>query len=125
MTSEQIDAVAQGRVWTGQQAKQRGLVDRLGSYSDAIKAAATRAKIGGSYTVSYIEVEPTGIDRFLRLFDVSTQMAMSKYLGLAGMTTGIPPAALKDMTQDMRWLAELTDRSKAFSVVTHCMCSIP
>lgn len=125
MTAEQIDAIAQGRVWTGQQAKQRGLVDRLGSFSDAIKAAATRAKISGSYAVSYIEVEPSGIDRFLRLFDVSTQMAMSKYLGLAGMSAGIPPAALKDMTQDMRWLAELTDRSKAFSVVTHCMCSSP
>ena len=125
LTPAQIDEVAQGRVWTGQQAKQRGLIDRLGSYSDAIKSAASRAKISGSYTVSYMEVEPTGIDRFLRFFDVSTQMAINKYLGMAGLTAGIPPAALKDMTQDMRWLSDLTDRSKAFSVVTHCMCSSP
>lgn len=125
MTPQQIDVVAQGRVWTGQQAKQRGLVDRLGSFSDAIKSAASRANISGSYSVSYIEAEPTGIDRFLRLFDSSTQIAMSKYLGMFGMTAGIPPAALKDMTKDMRWLSDLTDRSKAFSVVTHCMCSSP
>ncbi|HEU4373892.1 MAG TPA: signal peptide peptidase SppA, partial [Telluria sp.] len=35
-TPEKIDAVAQGRVWTGVQAKERGLVDRLGSYRDAL-----------------------------------------------------------------------------------------
>ena len=36
----EIDAVAQGRVWTGAQALERGLVDRVGSYRDALQAAA-------------------------------------------------------------------------------------
>ncbi|HEX7437294.1 MAG TPA: signal peptide peptidase SppA, partial [Caldimonas sp.] len=44
-TPEKIDAVAQGRVWSGAQAKERGLVDRLGSYGDALDAAAARAKL--------------------------------------------------------------------------------
>jgi protease-4 len=45
-TPEKIDEVAQGRVWTGAQAKDRGLVDRLGSYGDALKSAAARQAAG-------------------------------------------------------------------------------
>ena len=122
---EKIDAVAQGRVWTGRQAKERGLVDTLGSYSDAIKSAAARAKISGSYAVNYIEVEPTGIDRFFRLFDSSLELTLAKYFNLAPVSAGLPPASVKEIAHDMRWLADMTDHSKAFSVVTHCMCDVP
>jgi protease-4 len=44
-TPEQIDAVAQGRVWTGQQARERGLVDALGGLDTAVAIAKERAKI--------------------------------------------------------------------------------
>ncbi len=125
-TPEKIDAVAQGRVWTGQQAKERGLVDTLGSYSDAIKSAADRAKIADSYTVSYVETEPTGIDRFFRFFDTSSlAQTLAQRFNIALLPTGIPPQAVKDMTHDMRWLSDMTDRNKSFSVVTHCMCDVP
>jgi protease-4 len=40
-TPEKIDEVAQGRVWTGLQAKDRNLVDRIGSYGDALASAAS------------------------------------------------------------------------------------
>ena len=45
-TPEKIDAVGQGRVWTGAQAKERGLVDRLGSYRDALESAAAPRQAG-------------------------------------------------------------------------------
>ncbi|MGM0525413.1 MAG: signal peptide peptidase SppA [Pseudomonadota bacterium] len=45
MTKEQVNEVAQGRIWTGTQAQQRGLVDYLGGYDDAISAAAKAAEI--------------------------------------------------------------------------------
>ncbi|MGM0481220.1 MAG: signal peptide peptidase SppA [Pseudomonadota bacterium] len=45
MTKEQVDNVAQGRIWTGKQAQQRGLVDRLGPLEDAVEAAAKLAEI--------------------------------------------------------------------------------
>ncbi len=129
VTPEKIDAVAQGRVWTGQQAKERGLVDTLGSFSDAVKSAAKRAKIKGDYSVDYIETEPTGIDRFLKLFDTSMAQAMAKYfikyLNLTPITAALPPASVREMAHDMRWLSDMTDHNKAFSVVTHCMCDIP
>ena len=44
-TKEEIDAVGQGRVWTGIQALENGLVDRLGSLDDAVKIAAERAQL--------------------------------------------------------------------------------
>jgi len=52
---DDIDAVAQGRVWAGADAAQHGLVDHLGSYKDALNAAAKRAKLGSDYKVEYIE----------------------------------------------------------------------
>lgn len=45
MTFAQIDSIAQGRVWTGKQAKEIGLVDELGSLEDAIAAAAEMADL--------------------------------------------------------------------------------
>ncbi|MCG2651805.1 signal peptide peptidase SppA [Alloprevotella tannerae] len=44
-TVEQINQVAQGRVWTGRQALKLGLVDQLGTLEDAIKEAARLAKL--------------------------------------------------------------------------------
>ena len=45
MTPEAVDNVAQGRIWTGRQALERGLVDNLGDFDDAIQAAAKRAEL--------------------------------------------------------------------------------
>lgn len=45
MTFAQVDSIAQGRVWTGKQAKENGLVDELGSLEDAIEAAAGLANL--------------------------------------------------------------------------------
>ena len=55
MTTEQVDAIAQGRVWTGTDALKNGLVDKLGSLDDAIKHAATLAKIKDYRTDNYPE----------------------------------------------------------------------
>lgn len=55
-TREQVDAIAQGRVWAGVDAKRLGLVDGLGSFEDATKAAARRAKLT-DYDLKFIEPE--------------------------------------------------------------------
>jgi len=52
-----IDAIAQGRVWAGVDAQERGLVDKLGSFQDAIDAAAARAKLDKDYQIDYVESE--------------------------------------------------------------------
>jgi len=58
MDIEALKKVASGRVWTGSQAKEIGLVDVLGSYDDAIKIAATKAGIEDDYmTIMYPELK--------------------------------------------------------------------
>ncbi|MBB6276052.1 signal peptide peptidase SppA [Porphyromonas circumdentaria] len=64
LTKEQVDNVGQGRVWTGSQALQHGLVDGLGGLDEAIEKAAELAEIT-SYTIEY---EKTYRDRFEELF---------------------------------------------------------
>ena len=56
MTFEEVDAIAQGRVWTGERAQQLGLVDRLGHLDDAVASAATLAGVE-NYKVRHIEKE--------------------------------------------------------------------
>ncbi|HET6395308.1 MAG TPA: signal peptide peptidase SppA [Pseudoxanthomonas sp.] len=66
-TVEQIDEVARGRVWSGAQARERGLVDELGGLAEAVADAATRASLGekDKYRVRYIEKAATPFAQFM------------------------------------------------------------
>ena len=57
-TPERIDAIAQGRVWTGKQAKELGLVDELGGLNRAIAIAKERAKIAPGSEVELVVFPP-------------------------------------------------------------------
>ena len=67
---EEIDAIARGRVWSGAQAKERGLVDELGGFEAAVADAAARAKLGkpDAYRVRYIEKMNSPFPQFLGSF---------------------------------------------------------
>ena len=54
---DDIDLIAQGRVWAANDARQRGLVDQLGLLEDAVKAAAARAQLGDQYSEEYLDEE--------------------------------------------------------------------
>ena len=60
-TPEQIDKIAQGHVWTGQDAKANGLVDSLGDFDDAVAKAAELAKLK-QWHIEYYQDEPTFVD---------------------------------------------------------------
>ncbi|MYM27294.1 signal peptide peptidase SppA [Duganella sp. CY15W] len=129
-TPEKIDAVAQGRVWTGAQAKDRGLVDRLGSYNDALKSAAARAKLPADYRVVYVEREISKFDRLVEMVGGGTAQviaqAVSTQLKLgAAATTGLPPSAASGIANDLGWLSEITAQRKPFTAITHCLCESP
>ena len=57
MSRDDVDKIARGRVWSGADAKERGLVDKLGGLQDAIASAAARARLGKTYQVTYVEKE--------------------------------------------------------------------
>ncbi|EMZ4083591.1 signal peptide peptidase SppA [Salmonella enterica] len=60
-TPEQIDKIAQGHVWTGEDAKANGLVDSLGDFDDAVAKAAELAKLK-QWHLDYYQDEPTILD---------------------------------------------------------------
>lgn len=66
-TQQEIDSIGQGRVWTGKQALELGLVDKLGGIEDAIQIAAAKANLQDYKTVSY----PKKKDFFTQLIESS------------------------------------------------------
>ncbi len=77
-----IDTIAQGRVWTGQQALDRGLVDQLGGLGEAVADAATRAKLGQDYPVRYVEEPLGGFEQFLIGLNESAMVQVAQAYGL-------------------------------------------
>jgi protease-4 len=65
-----VDAIGRGRVWSGAQGKERGLVDEFGGLEDAIADAALRAKLGkpDAFRVNYIEKQATPFDQLFGRF---------------------------------------------------------
>ncbi len=119
-TPEEIDAIAQGRVWSGSQAKERGLVDRLGGLGDAIAAAASRAKLGDSYQVRYIEREPSAWERFLLSFgDSETMMRLARTVGFSLPGSWLDRSEVGEIAGIVESL-----RGKRYGAFAHCFCEL-
>lgn len=73
MSVEEVNAVASGRVWSGVQAKEKGLVDVLGGLEDAIKIAAEKAGVADDYRVVYYPEEKPWFEKFLSQFSNEVQ----------------------------------------------------
>jgi len=83
---EQIDSIAQGRVWSGAQAKDRGLVDAFGNLGDAVADAASRAKLGkpDAWQTRYIEDSTTPLSQLLGgMLQSRAGMALLQHSGSA------------------------------------------
>jgi protease-4 len=65
LSADQVEAVAQGRVWSGTEAKDRGLVDELGGYGVALRLAKEAGKIpaDGSFKLTVFPRERNTIER--------------------------------------------------------------
>ncbi|MDR6937989.1 signal peptide peptidase SppA [Luteibacter sp. 3190] len=113
-----IDAVAQGRVWTGQQALDRGLVDRMGSLDDAIRDAAEQAGLGKDYSVRYAEKPMGAFERFLTSIGDSPEarVAMSWGLRLPSWVADLPKLAPE-------WALFRTAEAGKPHVYAYCFCS--
>ena len=124
-TPAKIDEVGQGRVWTGLQAQERGLVDTIGSYGDALKSAAKLAKLGPDYRVAYIERDGSAFERFLEMFGASASQAFSIKVKLGLLPNGLPQGSVAQVGKDMAWLTDMSDKRNPFQTITHCMCTLP
>jgi protease-4 len=124
-TVEQIDAVAQGRVWSGAQAKERGLVDAFGGLKDAVADAAARAKLGKpeQWQTRYLEDSAVPLSQLLAGL-------MRSRAGLGLLHTGVGELLLASrahaLAQDapLRFVQDALDgrgrgRTKALA---YCFC---
>jgi protease-4 len=132
-TPQQIDEVAQGRVWTGAQALERGLVDGIGGLEAAISSAALRARlvseadVGATrgYRVAYIDREPGRFEQLLEAFGGAAARALAAHFDLRLVSTDLPDRLTGPVRHDLGWLADLVDGRKPFAAVAHCLCDAP
>ena len=120
----EVDEVARGRVWSGEQAHARGLVDAFGGLRDAIAAAAEAAELDeGDYRVRYVEQGMTPFEQFFTNF-MTTRMGAA-LVGDSGFARGVVAAMLPGQARDelafvQRALAR--NGGKPVTSVAHCFC---
>ena len=77
MTPDQIKNIAEGRVWTGEDALRIGLIDKIGDLKDALKIAVDRAKLK-SYNVSEYPVKEDFTAKFMKSFSKDMESRFAK-----------------------------------------------
>ena len=119
---EAIDKVARGRVWSGAQALEHGLVDELGWLQDAIADAAERAELKESeYRVRYIEKEPTPFEKLMA--DLGKNATAAIVLAKLGLGADVLPGQFLSQTaRDFAFLSTPSDGPLPARVLAHCLC---
>jgi len=125
MSRDDVDRIARGRVWSGADAKERGLVDRLGGLPEAIASAAAKAKLGKDYRVTYVEREKSLKEKVLAgLTARASRVAAAFGYALVPETEakGGPGSAL------LRAVAEEADALSVWNdprgIYAHCLCEV-
>ncbi|MDH4481724.1 MAG: signal peptide peptidase SppA [Rhodoferax sp.] len=136
MDVSEIDGLAQGRIWTGEQAYQRKLVDRLGDFNDAVlEARNLLAKRGtsGSSTEASLPIRYLGpqvsvlegvVDRYLPKSHWLLGDARWQWLQALVPGSVSPEVHLGALGEDLLWLQDVLSQSRPFATVAHCMCQM-
>ena len=118
-TRDEVDKVAQGRVWAGSDAHRIGLVDRLGSFNEATEAAARRAKVT-DYALEFIEPELTWAQALL--------MQLRSNVAALLLRASPGEAALLQLAQRFDPVTREAQRLARFSTPNHlyayCFCEV-
>lgn len=115
-TKDDIDAIAQGRVWSGSQAKERGLVDEIGGLKDAIADAAKRAKLE-KFDVVYVEKEPSGFEAFVASMTARMTASITRSIGSAYV-----PSFLRSTQQDFERELKILEGWEQHPLRTYAYC---
>lgn len=121
MTVERVDEIAQGRVWSGVKALELGLVDQLGTLKDAIKSAASKAKLeDDDYDVWYVKRELSEKEKLIKQLLNSTIGEEPVEFDTPKSTTVVSDLMAK-MQAEMKKLEGFNDPNHAY---VHCNCVI-
>ncbi|WP_242113226.1 signal peptide peptidase SppA [Luteimonas aquatica] len=130
---EQIDEVARGRVWSGAQAKERGLVDQFGGLADAVADAAARAKLAKpeNYRVRYIEKMPSPFEQLVTNF--ANSRAGGAWLARSGfgqetlaqlLLGRAMPQAAHDLQFLQRAAVSMRENGTPVKALAYCFCGL-
>lgn len=114
---EQVDKVAQGRVWTGQDALEFGLIDKIGDFDDAVSLAAELAKVD-QYNLYWVEEPLSPAQQFIQDF----MNQVSVHLGIdatAMLPQALQPVA-KQVIQDTNMLQSFNDPKGQYAFCLNC-----
>ncbi len=117
---EDIDKIAQGRVWAGADAQRIGLVDHLGGLKDATDAAAKLAELGAAYDVEYIEPELSLREELLMQIR-SQAVRVGAWVGLIPQRSAVE-RILDPLFDQARAITQLKDPRGLYS---YCWCREP
>lgn len=110
---EEIDPIAQGRVWSGTDAFDLGLVDRLGDLDDAMSIAAEKAELGDDWSSRVIQPELDWTDQLIADF-------MSTAARIVGPQQ-LRPTLLRRFESATREVEALLTGGR---VQAHCLCGV-
>lgn len=103
MSTKQVDEIAQGHVWTGQDAVKNGLVDQLGDFDDAVDAAAKMAKLK-HYNLQWMEEPLTPAQQLLK------GLMSEAHASLGLNISSLIPEALQPAAQQLSTSASLLSK---------------
>lgn len=81
LTKEEVDEIGQGRVWSGIDAKEIGLVDEIGGLEDAIVSAAELSEIE-DYRIITLPKQTDELEELLKGFSVEHNIILSEFLNV-------------------------------------------
>ena len=117
---DDVDKIAQGRVWAGVDAERIGLVDHLGGLKDASDAAAKLAQLSADYDVDYIEPELSLRQQLLMQLRSET-LRMGQIAGLVAPRSDVE-RVLDPVLEQARAIARLNDPRGLYA---YCWCREP
>lgn len=120
MSVEAVDAIAQGRVWSGETAQELGLVDHLGGLDDAVKAAAQKAGLEeGDYGVRHVQEQLDPFENF-----IVSVLEQAQVRGMVPDSMGQTVPVVADIQgrfmtamEELQWLK---DPKGAYAICMHC-----
>ncbi len=122
----QIDGVARGRVWSGAQARERGLVDAFGGLETAVQDAAQRAKLGKpeAWQWRYFEKAATPFERFFSRF-AATRVG-AHWLRESSVLQSLLAKAAPHAARDLRFLESALQPTpgKPVKALAYCFCGL-
>ena len=132
-----VNELAQGRIWTGAQAYDRKLVDRLGGFDDAVdqarklvaKRQVTEPLPGTSLPIVYMGPKLSALDAFVQKFLPQRGKTLEPWGALAPLDrlarAGAGDAALLGaLGDDLQWLQGVLNQRQPFGAVAHCLCQV-